>query len=147
MSGGRGMSHIKCKICGRISPSMGGEMCSDCTVKDTAKLLELRAYLRTNPDKGIDEVASSMSITTGRIIGYLESGKINSTPGLDRGQLLKCARCSKPITMGTMCNTCRLSFNEGVRELKEESRNKRDLGIGMHSKRLTGGSDDRRGRR
>jgi len=141
MSGHTGISHDKCAKCGKIFMRISSEFCLDCQKSDEEMFFKLKEYLDRNPEKSITEVSDVTGVPIKRIIKYFEEGRIRMTTGLFEENLLRCVRCDAPITIGSMCENCRILYNQGVQDLMNESaRNKK--GSGMHSRK----ADDRRRR-
>jgi hypothetical protein len=114
------MGFSSCKECRRIFNSTGDpdSLCPDCAAKRLKELLELREYLRANPEKTATETSAETGTAVDKLLKYIESGDVDATPGITGEKLLNCCKCRLPIAWGQMCDKCRLAFNTALSGLR-----------------------------
>ena len=94
-----------CKECGKVM-TYGGmrKLCQDCTDKREKQYLEVRNFVKSNPNVAIEVVSEATGVEERRIREFIREGLIEPT-ALD-GFPVDCQRCGKPIAKGTYCPIC-----------------------------------------
>jgi hypothetical protein len=112
---------------------LNSPICKDCVKDDEAAFQKLREHLNENPGQGIAVVSKETGVSMKKILKYIQEGRIEMTSGIAADNPLNCTRCGANITVGTLCEECRLHYNQAVMGLKEDSQRSRQVGTGMHS--------------
>lgn len=99
------MELMNCRNCKRIFNYITGEkICPGCKELLEAKFNEVKAFIRENPGKNINEVADECDTTVRQIKKWVREERLSFTDDSLVG--LECERCGKMIHSGRFCAVC-----------------------------------------
>ena len=130
------MHYSNCPKCGKMFTRIKSPICPEFTKKDDEMFQVLKNYLDENPGKGINAVSRDTGISIKKILKYIQEGRVEMTAGIAVDNPLSCMRCGTPVSVGTLCDECRIQYSHAVKDLREDSaraRNAKAMGTGMHS--------------
>ncbi len=97
---------INCKRCGRIFQQITSRrICPDCERALEDKFLEVRDYIRENPDVSIMEVSREKEVSVEQIKQWVREERLLFTNA--EGSGIECVLCGVPITTGKYCARCK----------------------------------------
>ena len=97
---------INCKKCGRIFQQITSRrICPDCEKALEDKFLEVRDYIRQNPNVSIMEVSREKEVSVEQIKQWVREERMLFTNA--EGSGIECVMCGIPITTGKYCARCK----------------------------------------
>lgn len=97
---------INCKKCGRIFQQITSRrICPDCEKALEDKFLEVRDYIRQNPNVSIMEVSREKEVSVEQIKQWVREERLLFTNA--EGSGIECVMCGIPITTGKYCARCK----------------------------------------
>ena len=97
---------INCKKCGRIFQQITSRrICPDCEKAIEDKFLEVRDYIRQNPNVSIMEVSREKEVSVEQIKQWVREERLLFTNA--EGSGVECVMCGIPITTGKYCARCK----------------------------------------
>ncbi len=97
---------INCKKCGRIFQQITSRrICPDCEKALEDKFLEVRDYIRANPNVSIMEVSREKDVSVEQIKQWVREERLLFTNA--EGSGIQCVLCGVPITTGKYCARCK----------------------------------------
>lgn len=108
-----------CSICGKMYKYKGNPICNACLKKMDDNYVTIRDYLYDHPGAGIQELAEETEIDEKIILQMVRMGRIQFAEGADTG--IHCSACGRPITEGTMCESCKKKMAQTLRSALPES--------------------------
>ena len=97
---------INCKKCGRIFQQITSRrICPDCEKALEDKFLEVRDYMRQNPNVSIMEVSREKEVSVEQIKQWVREERLLFTNA--EGSGIECVMCGIPITTGKYCARCK----------------------------------------
>lgn len=126
------MSIASCKRCGKLFQKVATDICPDCARKEEAIFEEIKLYLRTHENAGIEEVVEALGVDEDVVIKFLRDGRLVAS----KKMTYPCAECGKPIQTGKYCRDCLQSLVGTVNDLKESlEKHKKTYQSGYYSQR------------
>ncbi|MFI3231561.1 MAG: MerR family transcriptional regulator [bacterium] len=124
-----------CRECGKIfSGAPLTKICPDCVKVDEENFKKVRAYVNTHKGADMNVVAEETQVPKESIMGYLRSGKLQASKGLN--DALACQKCGKAINTGKFCVDCSSSMAKSLDETRKPVREEpKKIQGGMHLKR------------
>ena len=97
---------VNCKKCGRIfQQTSSRRICPDCEKALEDKFLEVRDYIRQNPNVSIMEVSREKEVSVEQIKQWVREERLLFTNA--EGSGIECVMCGIPITTGKYCARCK----------------------------------------
>jgi len=113
------MSAMNCPRCGKVFYKIREPVCAACVQEENENFERVRAYVKENPNRQINEVSEECNVPVKRILMYIRDGRIDATQGM-AGELT-CNKCGKPIISGKMCEKCTIELNMQVLSMKKDT--------------------------
>ena len=108
------MEVITCKSCGRLFNHISGpRMCPGCVKKLEDKFIEVKKYVRENPNVGIHELSKEMEVSVNQINRWVREERLVFSDDSPVG--LPCEGCGATIKTGRFCNNCKSQLATGLR--------------------------------
>ncbi len=131
-----------CAMCSRMFKYKGNPLCPACIQRLDKEYVVVRDYLYDHPTAGIQELAEETKIEESAILHMVRTGRLTFAEGVDTG--IHCTSCGRPITRGTMCDSCSRKMSQtlagalppGMRnpqEKKPPESSKAQRGVRMHT--------------
>lgn len=109
------MDIASCKGCGRLFNRMGNQrLCTNCLKKMEDKFVEVKKYVRENPNIGIKELSEAMDVSTRQITQWVREERLIFSEDSPIG--LPCESCGKSIKTGRFCELCKSKLTNDLRE-------------------------------
>lgn len=100
---------VNCKKCGRLFQHLSGpRICGSCQKQIEESFLQVREYVRDNPDASIMEVSREMEVTVEQIKAWIREERLAFTD--TSGSEITCLSCGIPIKTGKYCDKCKGSM-------------------------------------
>lgn len=128
------MSLENCRKCKKLFDRVNSPICPSCWKEEEETFEKIRHYIKENPHSKLQEVSEETGVSEKKIMGYIREGKIEWTKGLSESSL-NCKKCGKPIKVGTLCNSCMVSFAKASNiPLETAEKTENHVKQGMHNK-------------
>lgn len=108
-----------CSLCSKMYKYKGNPICPACLKRLDDDYVIVRDYLYDHPQAGIQELAEETEVDEKIILQMIRMGRIEFAEGVDTG--IHCTSCGRPITGGTMCDSCKKKMSETLRSALPES--------------------------
>ena len=108
-----------CTLCGKMYKYKGYPICPACIKQMDEDYVTARDYLYDHPGAGIQELSEETGIDEKVILQMVRMGRIQFAEGADTG--VHCSSCGRPITEGTMCESCKRKMSETLRSVLPDS--------------------------
>lgn len=109
------MEVITCKNCGRLFNHISGpRVCPGCNKKLEEKFLEVKKYVRENPNVGIRELSQEMEVSVNQINRWVREERLIFSEDSPVG--LPCESCGATIKTGRFCENCKSQLSAGLRQ-------------------------------
>ena len=100
------MELATCKGCKRLFNYVAGpRICPACREKLEKKFLEVRDYIRENPNAGIAQVSEEMDVSVQQIKTWIRQERLSFSK--DSDVAIECEKCGAKIYTGRFCNQCK----------------------------------------
>lgn len=109
-----------CVECGELFVSSGNPRCRDCLRSIADDLQRIRAYLRQEPEAGIDSIASATGTTRQRIMQFIQQGRLTLKKDVASGS--RCAICGADIQLGRLCGRCQATLGKKTTQPRSQKR-------------------------
>jgi predicted amidophosphoribosyltransferase len=95
-----------CKKCGRIFNFVGGQpICAQCKSELEDKFVEVKTYIRRNPQANISQVAEECETDIRQIRQWVREERLLFSA--DSAMGIECEKCGKTIRTGRFCDECK----------------------------------------
>lgn len=112
------MEIVSCKSCGRLFNYIAGSrICPACQKKIEEKFVEVKKYVRENPDIGINELSREMEVSVAQINRWVREERLVFSDDSPIG--LPCENCGTTIKTGRFCASCKSTLALGLRSAAE----------------------------
>lgn len=109
------MEVVTCSGCGKLFNYMRGQrLCPSCTKRQEDKFLEVKKFVRENPNVDIQTVSSEMDVSVAQIKRWIREERLIFTDDSPVG--LPCESCGKMIKTGRYCDACKNNLSNGLRQ-------------------------------
>lgn len=109
------MEVVTCKSCGRLFNHISGpRVCPGCAKKLEEKFVEVKKYVRENPNVGIHELSKEMEVSVNQINRWVREERLVFSDDSPVG--LPCEGCGATIKTGRFCNNCKSQLSTGLRQ-------------------------------
>lgn len=103
------MEVMNCRSCKRLFNYISGPMiCSACREKLEKKFIEVKQYIRENPDRNISEISQEMDVSIQQLKTWVRQERLSFTA--DSNVTIECEQCGAPIKTGRYCEKCKKSM-------------------------------------
>lgn len=113
-NGGNEMSITSCKRCGRLYNKTTSDICPDCVRQEEVTFNEIKLFLRTHENAGVDDVVEALGVDEELVIKFLREGRLIAS----KKMTYPCAECGKPIQTGKFCPECLEKIVNTVNDIK-----------------------------
>ena len=108
------MEIVACKGCGKLFNYLQGErICPACKNKLEDKFLEVKKFVRENPNFYIAELSDAMDVTVRQIYRWVREERLVFSDDSPIG--LPCEGCGTTIKTGRFCDKCKTELAIGFR--------------------------------
>ena len=108
------MEIVACKSCGKLFNFLAGErICPACKTKLEDKFVEVKKYVRENPNIDIAELSEAMDVTVRQINRWVREERLVFSEDSPIG--LPCESCGITIKTGRFCDKCKTELAIGFR--------------------------------
>lgn len=108
------MEIIPCKNCGRLFNYIrGNRMCPACLKKLEDKFMEVKKYVRENPNVDIQDLSEEMDVSVRQINQWIREERLVFSDDSPIG--LPCESCGVTIKTGRFCANCKTNMTAGFR--------------------------------
>lgn len=109
------MEIVACKNCGRLFNYIAGRrVCPACVKMIEEKFMEVKKFVRENPEVGIRELSETMEVSVAQINRWVREERLVFSEDSPVG--IPCEACGATIRTGRFCNNCKASLSSGLRE-------------------------------
>ena len=98
---------IQCSICKKPFQSYGGRICGNCLEKIDKDFIIVRDYIYDHKRADMDTVSEETGVPKQIIMHLLKEGRLVIDDPDEKGGVLFCEVCKKPISTGRMCKDCK----------------------------------------
>lgn len=117
------MEILACKGCGRLFNYLAGErLCQTCRNKMEEKFIEVKKFVRENPNIDIAELSEAMDVTVRQINRWVREERLVFSDDSPIG--LPCESCGITIKTGRFCDKCKNNLMTGFRHASGGERKK-----------------------
>lgn len=121
-----------CPQCGRVFSIGIRDVCPACAKEIDEQYESCVAFLREERGASIYELHEATGVSISRITKFIREGRISLADAPNLGY--PCDVCSTMIREGAMCDKCRRRFTEGIHQLNEDERRRRERSNEMDSR-------------
>ena len=108
------MEIVACKGCGKLFNYLQGErICPVCKSKLEDKFVEVKKFVRENPNIDIAELSEAMDVTVRQINRWVREERLVFSDDSPIG--LPCEGCGTTIKTGRFCDKCKTELAIGFR--------------------------------
>ncbi|MCR5691394.1 MAG: flagellar protein [Eubacterium sp.] len=109
------MEILPCTSCGRLFNYIRGErICPNCQKMLEDKFVEVKKYIRENPNADIKTVAEEMDVTVRQIHRWIREERLVFSDDSPIG--IPCESCGVSIKTGRFCDKCRSNLAAGLKD-------------------------------
>ncbi len=108
-----------CKKCGALFNYSGYPICPKCNKEMEDKFVDVRNYLRENPNSNIAMVSDAVEVPVQQIKKWIREERLTFTK--ESGVVISCENCGGPIMTGRYCNACKKTMTNKFEGLYVES--------------------------
>ncbi len=117
------MEVMICKHCGKLFNYIRGpRICPVCNKKLEEKFVEVKKYVRENPDIDIKTLSEDMDVSASQIKRWVREERLKFSDDSPIG--IPCEMCGKTIKTGRFCNSCKQNLTDGLRDAAGLNRKK-----------------------
>ncbi len=99
----------RCKNCGKLFNSYGGNFCVDC-VEELDEIFEkVQDYVFDHENASVVEISQALEIDGKIILSFIKDGSLVLGEGV---YAFKCSRCGEPISEGEYCDSCKSKLSK-----------------------------------
>lgn len=120
-----------CPSCGALYMPNPRGVCPKCAALEDSQYETVKAYLKSNPEARLEEVAEATGIEGQIIMRFIRSGRLVVVQ--PQGFGLTCERCGKAIATGVVCAECAAAMTREIRSVTKVDNSSR--GVRMHRHR------------
>lgn len=100
------MEVLTCRSCGRLFNYISGErVCPACQKKSEEKFIEVKKYVRENPDVEIHTLSQEMEVSVSQINRWVREERLVFSEDSPVG--IPCESCGATIKTGRYCDKCK----------------------------------------
>ena len=108
------MEIVTCKSCGKLFNYISGQrICPACARKLEDKFLEVKKFVRENPDIDIADLSTEMDVSVRQIKQWVREERLKFSDDSPIG--LPCEGCGATIKTGRFCEKCKVELATGFR--------------------------------
>ena len=130
---------ISCRKCGIIMVKLSRDICPKCFQAEEDLFLQVKEYLRANPNSSIFDVAIALDTTQDQIEIFINSGRLERT-GVQISH--QCQTCHRLIQIGLICQECSDDLKKQVGHLKKSMADDQRKQDDLFKKSIDGKKDD-----
>lgn len=109
------MEVVTCRSCGKLFNYIrGSHICPACQKRLEDKFMEVKKYVRENPDITIKTLSEDMEVSVSQIKRWVREERLVFSADSPVG--LPCESCGKTIKTGRLCESCKQSLMTGLRD-------------------------------
>lgn len=109
------MEVVTCSGCGKLFNYIRGQrMCPSCTKRIEEKFMEVKKYVRENPNADIQMVSSEMEVSVAQIKRWIREERLVFSKDSPVG--LPCESCGITIKTGRFCDKCKNTMSNSLRQ-------------------------------
>lgn len=109
------MEIVACKSCGRLFNYIRGQqICQSCSKKLEDKFVEVKKFVRENPNIDIRELSQTMEVSVAQINRWVREERLVFSDESPIG--IPCECCGTTIKTGRFCSKCKNELENGLRE-------------------------------
>jgi flagellar operon protein (TIGR03826 family) len=110
------MSDLRnCSRCGRLFGYSGRPICSYCVEEEEDEFKKVKEYLYDYPGSTVFEVSEATNVEVEKIMRFLKEERLQVSSD-NPNMLLECEKCSRPITTGRFCESCKNELHSSMRK-------------------------------
>lgn len=94
-----------CRSCGKLFNYTGRGICPSCVRKLEDKFVDVKEYIRNNPNASIAEVSEENEVSINQIKNWIREERLILSKESNIG--VECERCGKLIRTGRICEACK----------------------------------------
>ncbi|MCL2703727.1 MAG: hypothetical protein FWE91_08990 [Defluviitaleaceae bacterium] len=117
-----GVEYANCFECSRIFRFFEEPLCPDCLEADMLLLTKVKDAAHSNLNFTMTEVSNMVGVPVEKIRQYVEKEHLAMTPGFESEKLINCDYCDTPISIGKLCNPCKVLFLENMKKQTNEGK-------------------------
>ena len=107
------MEVTNCKNCKRLFNYLSGpKICPECQRELEDKFQEVKEYLSSHQNAGIDEVSKETEVSVKQIKEWIREERLVLSSGL--GGEIVCEQCGAPIATGRFCVQCKAEITNNL---------------------------------
>ena len=108
------MEVVTCRVCGRLFNYLSGQrVCPTCNRKLEDKFVEVKKYVRENPDVDIKSLSEAMEVSVKQLNQWVREERLVFSDDSPVG--LPCENCGATIKTGRFCDACKNNLASGLR--------------------------------
>lgn len=109
------MEIITCKACGRLFNYLSGSrICPNCQKKLEEKFMEVKKFVRENPQADINTISREKEVSVSQINRWIREERLIFSEDSPIG--LPCESCGASIRTGRYCEACKAKISTGLRD-------------------------------
>ena len=102
-----------CKGCGRLFNYLGGPpLCPACVADLEKKFVEVKEYIRNNPQASVNQVSEDNDVSTKQIKQWIREERLAFTDDSPVG--IECENCGAMIKTGRFCDACKSKLQNNL---------------------------------
>jgi methionyl-tRNA synthetase len=120
------MEVMNCRTCKKLFNYISGPyICPACRDELEKKFLEVKKFIRENPNKNISEVSEEMDVSVQQLKTWVRQERLVFSE--DSKVMIECEQCGASIRTGRFCDKCKKNLALGLEQLypKETAANKK----------------------
>lgn len=105
-----------CRSCKRLFNYISGpRICPACRDKLEDKFIQVREYVRENPNKNISDISRDMDVSMQQINNWIRQERLVFTE--DSDVTIACEKCGAAIRTGRYCENCKKKVADQMESL------------------------------
>ena len=109
------MEVVTCRSCGKLFNYIrGAHVCPACQKKLEEKFLEVKKFVRENPDVDIKTLSEEKDVSVAQIKRWVREERLIFSEDSPVG--LPCESCGATIKTGRLCDKCKKNLMGGLRD-------------------------------
>lgn len=106
-----------CKSCGNLFNYSGRNICPTCARKLEEKFVQVKAFIRENPNASIATVSEENEVSVNQIRNWIREERLILSQESAIG--IECERCGKPIRVGRFCDDCKKQVTQDLQGVQK----------------------------